>query len=138
MPKKEISGGRRRRQRKTGFERGRETWPVRRELPSGGVADGYQSNPIQSVPSAPPEAKSLLLLSHPASKVVHLARPTRCGESTSRASILGLSERQLQGRLESRGYERVKRRASVAPIASLCHHPSMSIFGCFQFAQSLA
>ena len=102
---------------------------MRRELPSGGVADGYQSNPIQSVSSASPHGKSFLLLSHPARKLVHLSRTTRCGESTGRASILGLSERRLQGRLESRGYERVKRRASVAPIASLCHHPSMSIFG---------
>jgi hypothetical protein len=45
------------------FERGRQTWPVRRKFPSGGVAEsapyGYQSNPIQSVPSAPPHGEIL-------------------------------------------------------------------------------
>lgn len=113
---------------------------MRREFPSGGVADGYQSNPIQNPIRpicGPSHGKSCLLLSHPARKVVDLARTTHCGESTSRVSILGLLERQLQGRLGRRGYERVKRRVSVAPIASLCHHPCFH-FSCFQFAQCLA
>lgn len=98
-----------------GFERGRETWPVRRELPSGGVADGYQSIPIQSVSSAPSHGNSFLLLSHPPRRLVHLARTTCCRESTSRASILGLSNDNFKGRRERRGYERVKRRASCGP-----------------------
>jgi hypothetical protein len=133
MPKKEISGGRRRRQRKTRLRarkgkmaraQGIAIWGSRGWLP-------IQSNPIQFVSSAPPHRKSFLLLSHLARKVVHFTRTTRCGESTSRASILGLSERQLQGRLERRGYESVKRRASVAPIASLCHHPSREHLRCW-------
>jgi hypothetical protein len=93
------------------------------------------TNPIQSNQSSHlrlHHGKSFLLLSHPARKVVDLARATCHGESTSRVSILGLLERQLQRRLEGAAtvYERVKRRASVAPIASLCHHrfhPSLTL-----------
>lgn len=64
-------GGDRERQ---GFERGRETWPVRRELPCGEAPDGYQSIPLNQSSHLPlHHGKSFLLLSHPARKVVHLA-----------------------------------------------------------------
>ena len=99
MPKKEISGGGGEETARRQSERARETWPVRRKLPSGGVAESasFGYDPILSPPDA---GNSLLLLSHPARKHVGLALTTRCGESTSRVSILGLHERQLHGRLE--------------------------------------
>jgi hypothetical protein len=74
-----------------------------------------QSNPFRLRDSARD-------ISHPAArKVARLAPKTRCDESTSRVSILGLLEGGLEGRLLRRGYEK------GAPIASLCHH---HIFGC--------
>ena len=124
-------GGDRERQ---GFERGRETWPVRRELPCGGLADGYQSNPVKStVPSAPPPRE---ILSPPSTSPPRGCRPRsrnllrRIDESSEHS--LGSSSDSFNE--DSKGaatvYERVKRRASVAPIARLCHHrfhPSLTL-----------
>lgn len=124
MPKKEISGGRRRRQSKQGIRARKGNMARAQEIAFWGCRGiGSLWLPIQSKSRTLPQGKSFLLLSHPAPKVLVLARTVPCGESTSRVSILALLERHLQGRLERRGYQRVKRRASVAPIASLCHHP---------------
>src|SRR6266478_4744525 len=127
MPKKEISGG-------GGGDRAKNRWPQTK----GYVARAQEitiwgrrgmSSLWLQIQSNHPRLRLHAgdLLSHPARKVIGPARTTRCGESMDPEGIFGLLEGLLQGRLERRGYQRVRRQAAhprllVAPIVCLCHH----------------
>lgn len=94
MPKKEISGGeeeRRQSKEDKASEQGKHG-PCAGNYHLGVSRNLLLLVTIQSL-SCIGRGKFLLLLSHPARKHVGLALTTRCGESTSRVSILGLLER---------------------------------------------
>ena len=118
MPKKESSGGRESKSRRRQPSRKRKVARAQEIAIWGRRGISWLPIQIQSVSSAPPP-REVPFHVHPR-KVVGLAPPTSCDESTSRVSLHWAPlERLLQGRLER---ARLRNGGFCGPITRLCHH----------------